>query len=567
MRLRLGKPPETKPKLSVPALVTQLKEADQDFEWYPTTDQIIGALVKDLRAMHYHRSDYGNRYREYETLLDVGAGDGRTLRKIRDYLNRVDDDKHFRKLYAIEKSQVLIERMESDIFIVGTDFMEQTLLNKEANVMFSNPPYSTFVEWTNKLIRECAAPLLYLVIPVRWQESQVIKDALEFRTGDSKVLGEFSFENAERQARAQVHLIRVTFESARSNAFARFFDEEFAELKARWESKNAGKEDEEVSAKPNRDQFADLVVGESYPVVMVNMYNGDMAKVQRNYQLASELDVDLMREFEITPARIMEGLKNRMTGLRTLYWHELFSRLTAVTDRLTNKNRNGLLGTVRERVYVDFTVSNIHAVILWIIKNSAGYLDSQLVETYMRMIEKANVKNYKSNQKVYEWNRWRYGDAKPTHVYLDFRLVLERIGGLSNYYGTGYKMAETAAEFLGDTLTVARNLGFQCKTDDQRAVANWRDVWTTGKPEEFWCTYLGQRIVLMEVRAFKNGNLHIRLHQKFAAALNVEMGRLQGWLASKEQAESELGIEAKEAAKFFGSQFQLPTTSRLLLAA
>jgi hypothetical protein len=55
--------------------------------------------------------------------------------------------------------------------------------------------------------------------------------------------------------------------------------------------------------------------------------------------------------------------------------------------------------------------------------------------------------------------------------------------------------------------------------------------------------------MLMDVRAFQNGNLHIRLNQQFALALNVEMGRLKGWLRTAAEATEELG--QPEAAKYF----------------
>lgn len=555
-----AKPPSTA------ALITRLQEADQDFEWYPTTDQIIGALVKDLRQIRYNPDSY-DRFRSYETLLDVGAGNGQVLRKVRDYLNRSggEDGRYFDKLYAIEKSPLLIQQLDTDIFVVGTDFMEQTLLNKEASVVFSNPPYSVFAEWTVKLIRECAAPLLYLVIPVRWQEDRTIADALAFRQAKTEIVGTFDFEKAERRARARVHLVRVLFESEKDDAFARFFDEEFAGLKERYESARKERKDEAADADESHSKFSSLVVGESYPVAMVHLYQQDLANVRRNYDLASQLDVDLMKEFEITPARIMAGLKTRLGALRTLYWNELFSRLTAVTDRLTTKNRQNLLGTLRERVYVDFTVSNIHAIILWIIKNASAYLDSQLIDTFEKLVAKANVKLYKSNKRPFEWDRWRYNESRErsTHFYLEYRLVLHGVGGIRNEW-SGQQLADSAAEYLQDLMTVARNLGFICDTAHPHLL-HGRRGWRSNELKTFDCIHKDKHEVLFEARAFQNRNIHLRLNQKFALALNVEFGRLRGWLASKEAAVTELDNAA--AAQYFGTQHQLPATSRLLLAA
>ena len=44
--------------------------------------------------------------------------------------------------------------LDSDIFVVGTDFHQQTFIDKKMNVIFCNPPYSEFTEWSIKLIEE-----------------------------------------------------------------------------------------------------------------------------------------------------------------------------------------------------------------------------------------------------------------------------------------------------------------------------------------------------------------------------------------------------------------------------
>lgn len=96
---------------------------DSDFEWYPTTNEIINAIKDDLS------SEFDCSY----SILDCGAGDGRVLKALSKG-----------KKYAIEKSKPLLNALDRSIFIVGTEFTEQTLLDKKVDVIFSNPPYSEF---------------------------------------------------------------------------------------------------------------------------------------------------------------------------------------------------------------------------------------------------------------------------------------------------------------------------------------------------------------------------------------------------------------------------------------
>lgn len=557
-------------------LVKSLRQAGQDHEFYPTTDEIIRAMVRDIRNLTdgYYRSDG-----KFASVLDIGAGNGKVLMALK-AAAKADQAKdrqcgesrlQLDTFYAIEKSSILCRDLDPDILVIGTDFHEQSLLSKQVDIIFCNPPYSEYEQWTEKIIRQSASKVIYLVIPRRWEESVKIKDAIRFRDIKVKKIGEFDFEDAEdRQARAKVHLLKLNFEvevagvrGVRDNdPFERFFKEQFADLINKFEADekaNAPKDNE----KGGRSRpFHQLVPGEGYPDAMVNLYRGEMANVERNYRLASELDVDLLREFEINPTKIMACLKARLGGLRGEYWSELFSRMNAITDRLTSKSRQGMLNTLQRHVQVDFTVPNIYEIIVWAIKNANRYIDAQLIDTYEVMVDKCNVVLYKSNKRTWVEDRWRYSGepAKNSHYALDYRIVTHQVGGVECRYSSTYKLCERGGEFLGDLMTLARNLGFQCNTV---MFHRYEEKWEPGEQREYYCVRGNKRQLLFDVRAFKNGNLHIRLNQQFILALNVEYGRLKGWLRSGEQAADELKDE--KAADYFKSNLQLCSSNPALL--
>lgn len=539
-------------------LVTQLKQAGQDHEFYPTTGLIIAALVRDVKSLA-HRDDIRYRYkRSLDSVLDIGAGHGRVLRALR-------DEAGIGTLYAIEKSPILCQQLDDEIFIVGADFHEQSLVSNQADITFCNPPYSEFEEWATKIIRESASWFVYLVIPQRWQGSAEIANALTFRDAKAKVIGDFDFLNAEdRAARAKVHLIRVELASERDDAFDRFFEEQFADLKAKWQAENTTVGDTEKGPRRN-PKLNSLVVGANYPDMLVGLYNDELDHVRKNYDLVKALDVDLLKEFDVSPLRIMTCMKARLAGLRNTYWQELFSHMKSVTNRITTKKRRMMLETLNRSGHVDFTVTNIHAVIMWALKNANSYINAQLLETFDAMVAKANVRNYKSNARVFTFDRWRYAEEKPTHIALEYRIVLERVGGLRAKFSTGHELVESAAEFLGDLLTVAHCMGFMGNTGDERLTYHGRcNYWTAGERHEFRAKIDGEDATLFDVRAFQNGNMHIRLNQKFALAMNVEVGRLRGWIKSGAEAATELGD--KTAAKYFGRNLQLGAGSVFAIA-
>lgn len=533
-------------------LLAQLKSEGQDFEFYPTTDEIISALIRSIGRTERNG---------FHSFLDIGAGNGKVLKAVKDRAV-------FTELYAIEKSIPLCKLLDDSVFIVGTEFHEQSLMAKKVDITFCNPPYSEFEEWAVKIIRESSSRFVYLVLPVRWKESRHISDALKYREAKTIVSGDFSFEDAEdRTARAIVHLIRIELSTEKDDAFDRFFDEQFAELKAKFEST---KEVEYGDDKGNVDReeenrFSALTVGANYPERLVELYNAELDHIRKNYELVAKLDTDLLKEFDVTPKRILGCLKARLEGLRNIYWKELFDHMGQITNRLTTSKRRIMLDKLNETGHVDFTHSNIYAVVLWVLKNANRYLDSQLTETFEKMVEQANVRNYTSNKRVFEGHNWRYNEKKPTHVALEYRLVLQHCGGIEVDYDHRHKLSDTASEFLRDMLTVARNLGFECDTTDQRLNYHGKDQWRSRTLQEFECVVDGKRETLMEVRAYLNWNIHIRLNQKFALALNVEHGRLKGWITNGQEAADELGD--KDAPKYFQRNARLGTGSLPMLAA
>jgi len=539
------------------ALVSLVAAAGQDFEFYPTTDEIIAALVNDIK-----RDDQEYRSRDYESVLDVGAGNGKVLMALRERAGMCS-------LHAIEKSMLLCEHLHPDILIVGTDFAEQSLLSKHVDVVFSNPPYSEFEQWAVKIIRQAASSVVYLVLPQRWARSVSIADALKYRDTDCVAAGEFDFEDAEdRRARAKVHLLRISLHRDRhsrdsDDAFERFFNEQFAHLIGKFSP-----DKEETKEEESPSKFSALVVGPSYIESLVSLYDNEIAKVQKNFDLVSQLDAPLLKEFNITPATIMECLKTRLSGLRSEYWNELFSHLDTVTNRLTSSSWKRLLEVLHRHVHVDFTKSNIYAVMIWVIKNSNIYIESQLLATYELMVDKCNVQLYKSNQRTWVDDGWRYRgeESKNSHFALDYRIVTHRIGGIKSGYSFERGLADSAVDFLGDLLTLARNLGFDCATKPAMLWHGARDKWTSGAVHEFYgVDRKGKHITLVEARAYLNGNLHLRLAKSFILALNVEHGRLKGWLHSREEAVEEL--KDKDAAQYFNSNALIGSNPMLLLGA
>ena len=529
------------------------KNTGQDFEWYPTTQVMIDCVNNQILK---HLGDYDRTYKAY-SILDCGAGDGRVLHALA----------HGGSMYAIEKSTVLLETLDREIFIAGTDFFTSTLIDKKVDIVFSNPPYSEFQQWAEKIIIEANGKFVFLILPERWKNSGAISGALKTRGVEAKVVGRFDFRQGDRAARATVNVIMIDLRwrdgryrcnDLRSDPFSIWFDEQF-QFKSTPEKYS--EEAERVTLKSKAEKA--VVSGSGLIPALVELYDHEMAHLQENFAAVSRLDPDILKELDVNIKGLKAALKQKIKGLKGRYWREFFSNYEPITSRLTHGSRQTMLDRLYEHTSVDFTEGNIYAITIWAIKNANKYYDSQLVQLVVRMIGEANIKLYKSNQRTFEREEWRYC-SRPQNLSkfaLELRVILSNFGGIQDdgfNFRYHHGLHERAHEFINDLITVAGNLGYTCN-DNSR----WHE-WESRKKIEF----VGSKGTLMQVTAFKNGNLHIKFDLNFIRTLNIEFGRLKGWLRNAQQAADELDIPPVEALRHFNVNKQLAADQfSLLLAA
>ena len=523
-------------------IIRELKGLKEDFEFYPTTDEIISSI-----QVNVNQQFAGFNSVEPYSLLDCGAGDGRVLTKL-----KTGD------LYAIEKSKKLIHSLPKNIYIVGTEFHQTTLIDKQVDVCFSNPPYSEYEAWSSKIINEANAKHVYLVIPQRWENSLAIQHALSQRKAEAKVIGCYDFFEADRKARAVVHVIHIKLDNNRKHddrlmvdPFDAWFEKSFPKKIEEIKEEREGDEDEKTPLKEELTQGTNLIK------TLVELYNKDMATLNDNFTAISQLDEPLLSELNVSIEAIKKALKQRISGLKNKYWKEFFSNYDVINKKLTESSRKKMLQTLHKHTQVEFTESNAYAITEWCIKNANGYFNSQLIHVVENLTGNANIKLYKSNQRVFKDEGWRYGRAefiKGLGQYsLELRIIAQRQGGIKSVGGFGFDypngLSNIAHTTVNDLVVVANNLGFKC-TENTNMMLDWSD----NKNQNI---ILENGKTLMNVKAFLNGNLHIKFNQDFIRKLNIEFGRLKGWLRNKEDAVEELGISEDQAAKCFNSNLQL----------
>lgn len=550
-------------------LVMEAKASGEDFEWYPTTFEIVDEVARDMMWIP----------QGVHSILDVGCGNGGFFEKLdRTEHFYVDDWKHPNhnsKLYktyskyGIEKSNVLAGNLPDDVILLGSDFHSNTLIDKKVDVIFCNPPYSEYEEWAEKIIMQGNAPHIYLVIPQRWRDSERIQYALKKRRFETESLGVFDFSHAERKARAVVDIVHIksdsmvyagrSYDTKTSDPFDIWFDETF-----RFQAEQEVQHDYDA-AEQKRDE---LVAKGDTVEMLVSFYNDDMDKLYGNYRALEKLDGDLFRELKVDVAMLKESLRSKLQGLKNFYWDLLFRKYSPITSRLTTAGKNRVTKKLNDNTSIDFTVENIFQLTMWIIRHSNTLIDEQLSDFFFSLCDPDNIHRYKSNLR---WNDddWRYikdsvkqyghfskdrAKEKLRNVMLDYRIVVTAWRNFEDDWGGKWKLTESCLDFLYDMKVIAGNLGFNLDLEipdryERVMISDWqnRDIMTTSG--EKFCN----------LKLYKNGNRHVRFDQKFMQRLNVEMARINGWLHGKNDAMEELGISEKEFDSLWRSNVQIGT--------
>ena len=536
------------------SLVQDLKDADQDFEWYPTTDHQIEMITNDIKTIKKH-FDFTNRYSEVVKVLDVGAGDGRVLQA---FQSSFEQDEHFNiDPFAIEKASIhTATYRKKGITLLGTEFNQVNFISKKCDIAFVNPPYSEFSYWLETLINHLNFSLLYAVIPERWIDDPSIKETMKIRgVKFSKIIAESDFLNADRAARAKVNIVRFSFEELNpdnikatsrhykptigryiTDPFQLFIENELG-LKKTY-SKTTEKFNEYTERERVRKEMTtkgttcfDLVESKGILWALLENYEHDLANTLKQYKLISSIDPQLLQELGVDYEALRKGAKEKLLGYRNVYWSLLFEKLEAISTRLTNKNKKNLLTKLSANA-LDFTYTNAIYIIQYAVEMGNELIEQSLIEVFVNLTSPDAISHYyKSNEHVYSDN-WRYNqcDNKKAKYLLDYRFIHTSYGNFSsNSWSKG--LNESAREFTNDLFVVFKLLGYS----NLYSTSAYEYLSYGDKLSIMGTTPDGEVIELITIKYYKNGNKHIKFNQEAMLRFNVTVSRLLGWVRSKDE--------------------------------
>ena len=534
-------------------LIAELKEAGEDFEFYPTTRDMIRRIWK-------FQSDNRSGHCRFGKVLDIGCGKC-DFRKWVHELNREAGDRSvdIYEYFVIEKSHILIDRLDPDVIVLGTDFNEATLIDKEVDTIFCNPPYSEYEEWTRKIILESNCDDIFLIIPSRWKKSETIQLALRsLKAPEGKkfvsILGHADFLNAERNARAKVDILHIDKSWMGDDAgFDYMFDEIFG-----MPDDNGDKWDAEFEAAEQqaRKLKTELAAAKNKVELLCNGYEEARTELFNHFKTIAGLDTAVLESVGVHKKKVKEALKMRFGGLKNLYWKAAFDCLDEITSRLTSASRRNMLERFAILKSVDFTPSNLYAMIVWVIKNYNKFTEQQMIDLFYALSCPANVQNYVSNKRVFEEFRSRWGETpRSTHYTLDYRIVCTEYALPGEGWHSSYepRVRDSCQRKIEDVCAVEFSLGFKA------GIIQMPETW--GKRGTVYMD--DNKTVLFAFRCYLNSNVHIKFNIELMKALNVAVARKLGWIRKPSDIAQEFPPEMAKGAERYFNCFRLLDVSKV----
>ena len=561
-------------------IVSCLKNSEEDFEFYPTTKEMIECIFDNIKDRYIDVLDIGcgtcHFKRFYEELSKEKYTTDFEVQKKKFYKDNPEeanykftgnmsgysvDHKKISKYYVMEKSRILLDRLDKDIIVLGTNFHDSMLIDKPVSTIFCNPPYTDFKNWMIRIISEGNCHDIYLIVPERWKDDKDIQTLLKRKELKPKILGKFDFLETDRKSRAKVDILfinkkpkdygRNRLEDIEQSAFDEWFDETFKMQDTNKEEEKLA--DYEKKAKEKEELKNKIISCEpkDKAKTLVKLYNEELNTLFNNFKAICSMDSKVLETIGVSKQSVKEAIKQKTVNLKTLYWETVFNEMEEITTKLTSNTRSDMLERFKEITTVEFNEPNIYSLVIWVIKNANKYYEEKLITFYKELSSWENVKPYKSNIKTFEKDNWRFADEH-THYTLDYRIICSSymLGMKTGWRGE----LETDYDYnrkIKDIQAIFNNLGFEILRVD--------------KPFDFGqkCYAYGHEgKKLFEFKTYKNGNLHLKLNIEFTKALNVEFSRLLGWIRTKEDIKKEFCEEMADGAeKYFKTNQQLSLTN------
>lgn len=427
----------------------------------------------------------------------------------------------YKNIECIESAPVLRDVLEGrDLRVVDTDFLKFDG-DKMYDLIIMNPPFSNGDEHLLQAIKiglkggsqiVCLLNAETIRNPYSNSRKELLKQLEKY--GATYEYIENAFTDAERSTDVEVVIVRLTLPNPFSGHSV-LLDE----LK-------------EQEIKLDLDSAPQALVTDDKMQQAVLMYKQEVAAGKRLIEeyLALKPYLTTCFEKENTPEyekgatlRLVNGDDKRgeldfnkyVYSVRYKYWYELLHSASFMGN-LTSNLRNDYYNQIKEFAHKDFSLSNIYAVKIDILKNTARGIEEKILTTFEKLSYEHSMG---CDKNVHYYNGWKTNKAYKinTKVVVPYMDTWDTIW---NKYRYGYELCE----FLTDLEKVLDFLDGG-ETEVIRNIPHWLQHYENTQQTK------GLHFKYFDVNVYKKGTIHITFtNEEVLKKLNIFGSMKKGWL-------------------------------------
>lgn len=445
---------------------------------------------------------------------------------------------HFGKEFQSKKYFSIGSKcVNANTLSLSCSFESTTLVDKEVDVIFCNPPLKEYEAYCKRIFEECLAKRVFLVLPMEWKSSKEIGAYAKANGFDVELVARLGYVKNNQREKAEIILFYRSYLSERA-VMERKLSQEY-HLGNLFEELHKGRfvlrgELE----KKKEDEIAKESEGMEYQAFLeylLKRYEKEHNDYFDNFKHFSNLSayfldyIGVQRDDITTNTAVFEKL------LRKLYWDQCLSKNPNITSKLTPLQYDELLNELKERG-ADFSRSNIANVEAYCLSRS-------------RVMEQKNFITF--------WERFTNGDnlegftdlISNPHPYMDYpkekrffkgkikeKVACSYAGSYDDYYPNILRdvrivhLLQILLQSMG-----YQDLHYRHADGSKIAITERIDL-----PLGISYLFAGERQIT-KFTSYKNRKLNIVFDKEVIANINLRVLLYQGWITNLAEAKEAFG--------------------------
>lgn len=417
-----------------------------------------------------------------------------------------------------------------NILTLATNPKTTSLVDKEVDLIFCNPPMDKYEEYCKRIFEESLAGYALLVLPIEWKSNAEIKAYAKANRFEIEVIGAVGYIKDNQRAKAELVLFyRFSSEAILKKKLGKDYDLEvlFQELECYRSSLIHELEDEKKEEIANETQGMDQ---ESFFEYLLKRYKKEHQDFFKNFKSLSHLSSHFLSAIKVEGEDIVEATKRFERKHKKFYWSECLSRMPTFNLLLTQKQQGELLGEFAHRG-VDFSRENIPSVLAFSLKYCKERERENFCNFWERLANEDNLADFSnliSNPKPYT----HYPNEKLFYKgRLKEKVICTYAGRYDDYYPN--HLRDVGIAYLIEILL--QSMGYQdlsYRYSDKSVITPQDRV---NLPLGISFLFAGEKQVV-KFTAYKNRKLHIHFNQTTIALINLRVFIYLGWITNIKEA-------------------------------